>query len=132
MADVNRDGIDDVTFADSYDSQSFLGAPSGFSAIRIGSIGLTSGGTCIDAGEFNGDGWPDPVIGASQRGKVFLNARNGSFATVRSFDCGALVTGVEAGDLDGEGDLDVVRAVSIGADVGDGQPNVVHHGSGTE
>ncbi|MHC4450103.1 MAG: FG-GAP repeat domain-containing protein, partial [Planctomycetota bacterium] len=110
VIDVNQDGILDLAFANAYESQYFLGAADGFSSNRYGSIGLTAAGTCIDSGDFNGDGWPDLVIGAYTRGMVFLNARNGSFARVQSFECGALVTDVEVGDLDGDGEDDIVVA----------------------
>ena len=114
VGDFNGDGHADLAALDeSFGVWVFLGNGDGtFQAARDYSIPQANS---LAAGDTNGDGLTDLVVGGSGTGTVLLGNRDGSLHRGSSFDLGrgpvGLVTGAMVlADLTGDGIVDVVSA----------------------
>ena len=122
LADFNRDGIPDLVGM-SCSGQGFCtqvgmapGQPGGF----FGATTLYTAGnhpTAIVAADVNGDGNPDLLVTNDESDSdfvskgtlsVFIGLGNGTFLPQTKYEVGYFPKAVQAGDLDGDGDLDVV------------------------
>jgi hypothetical protein len=148
--DVNGDGYDDVIVgAEEYDAGQtgegaafvFLGSATGIADATLASasaqlesdqIGALMGGSVAGAGDVNGDGWDDVIVGADgytnvQFGEgaafVFLGSSSGiadgdptkAYAQLESNQASAgMGSGVAgAGDVDGDGLADVIVGAAL-------------------
>jgi len=143
-ADFDGDGKVDLATANtsSDDAVVFVGNGDGtFQAgVHYGYASINSNGTCvsdssIDAGDLNGDGRIDIVIGCGTtfRAKVLLNQGNGTFPASNSplivlYATGNRVRDVRLGELNNDGSLDMVTA---NGNTGTGEGNMsVFEGTG--
>ncbi len=142
LGDIDGDGDLDA-FMGTYSGYSTLGGPvtvwlndgSGF--FNDSGQSLHAGYTAL--GDLDGDGDLDvylavPDDGCSMGDRVYLNDGNGIFTDSGQRLAGCINTGIDLGDLDGDGDLDAYvggYAVSMFDPVG--QPNKIwlNDGSGT-
>ena len=139
-ADLNGDGSFDLAVAnDGSNSLSvLLGVGNGtfFSAVSY-PTGLVPKGVGI--GDINGDGLAD-LLSANTAGNypvccnpggdtigLLVNTGSGTFAAAQPYTVGTTPFGVSAGDLDGDGDLDVVTANWHSNDV-----TVLRNGGGSQ
>ena len=117
IADVDGDGKLDLVVA--------IGGSGGVEVLRNVGAGAFAPGVSYNAGappavalavgDFNGDARPDVAVvnaGDGQGGSVsvLLNTGNGTFGTATSHGVGILPTSIAAGDLNGDGALDLVVA----------------------
>jgi hypothetical protein len=123
LGDLDGDGLADLAVAnDGSDTLSVLRSrPNGtFMAAVHHPVGDTPKGVAI--ADINGDGQAD-LLSANTAGNypmccnpggdtisLLLNTGNGSFAAAQTYSAGTTPFAVAAGDLDGDGDLDVVTA----------------------
>ncbi|MCH7636266.1 MAG: VCBS repeat-containing protein, partial [Proteobacteria bacterium] len=125
IADFNSDGYEDIAFAEFSSGQaSYImfndgsGSPTPFSGANIVELGdATLKGNSITAGDIDGDGDMDIVLGIiSGYVRVFRNDGFGAFEEAVIEDTGAAsvinfaLSAVLLGDLDQDGDLDIVAA----------------------
>lgn len=72
----------------------------------------TTGATRIVAGDFNGDSYPDVAIvtaAAVVSGlEIHLNNRSGGFTFSAAFALGSFITGLQMGDLNADGNIDLI------------------------
>ena len=126
--DINGDGYSDVVVGDDAGNVSlFLGAASGLSATALttinGGADATFGATVAGAGDVNGDGYGDIVVGdAAGNVYVFNGSASGITVTLATGASATITGGVDltfgasvagAGDINGDGYSDVI--------VGDGE-----------
>ena len=117
MGDFNEDGVPDLVAAH-VDTVNFPDGPAGFVIFSMPSFtvidsesgfGITTR-TAV-AGDFNGDGNQDVLVGDEQIGRVRLYTGNGSGGVTFAAEQGLTDSGVsriEVLDLDGDGDDDFV------------------------
>ncbi len=143
VADFNRDGYRDVVSGAYVSNQDgpfvFYGTAEGSlqDGIQVENWGNNIP-TDVQAGDFNGDGWPDFVSSIFSPGnciRVNINQGNGTFLPSVVYAAGGNPSGVGVGDLNGDGKLDIVNSngsqndntisVFIGNGNGTFQPQVV-------
>ena len=119
--DVNRDGFADVIVGDPGSSVAYIymGSSSGVAttpaATLIGPGGSSFGWDVSSAGDVNGDGYADVVVGANQAAYVFLGGSTGLATTALAVLPGSSVSNQrtaasDAGDVNHDGYADVVVA----------------------
>lgn len=122
VADFNGDGIPDIvvpdynfsfTYLQGYGDGTFRGAQDFYSPVPGG---FSAGATAIAVGDFNGDGYPDLVVGnygfnppnGSGIGvTVFLSNSDGSLRPGINLGKGGSYEGVAVADFNGDGSLDI-------------------------
>ena len=144
--DVNGDGYSDFVVVSSYIGLAhlYLGGPSGpasqpvlsFSFLGAGFPGGVNFGNIVNAaGDVNGDGYGDVVIGATGKGYLFFGGSNGlvpSTPPSTPFSIALFGSGISSGqdyvassgDINGDGFGDLVVAAPLSGGIGgDGMPN---------
>ncbi len=122
--DFNGDGIADLATAEGYAVSTFLGNGDGtFKAAQKNSWPEVNP-LFLATGDFNGDGFTDLAVSDTAiRGSVFLLLNNGD-GTFSKTDLtpatGIFVGGIAAGDLNGDGILDLVLADGVTVLLGKG------------
>jgi hypothetical protein len=128
VADVNGDGVQDIICAagpgggpqvrvfDGTTGQAFAGTLGSFYAIQPGSF---TGGIFVAAGDVNGDGCADIIVGADAGGgpqvTVFSGKDGAMLSAFNAFD--PRFTGgvrVAAGDVNGDGKADIIAGMGAG------------------
>lgn len=137
VADLNGDGLPDILVTDQIYSYAYMkGYGDGtFQAGRDYYAPTTDGGQAyswdIASGDFNGDGFPDVVIGSACCDStvgitVFLSNGDGTLAAGVNYGSGGYYKNVAVGDFNQDGKLDIAAvdfltgAVQIFNGVGDG------------
>lgn len=131
--DVNGDGVEDVIVGASAGGGPHVRVISGANQGQIHSFmafdSAFSGGVNVAAGDVNGDGFADVIVGAgagaSPHVKVFDGRTGSLLQSFMAFDAGfAGGVSVASGDYDGDGKADVVT----GAGAGGGPHVLVYQG----
>lgn len=123
VADFNKDGNPDVAACNN------IFNPDGAVNVMLGNGDGTlqkpvqykvgSGAFGLDAGDLNGDGYPD-IVSASNRAasvSVLINKGNGLFNAVVDYPATEQPIAVTVGDLNGDGKIDVLSSSSKGVDI---------------
>jgi hypothetical protein len=125
--DVNGDGYADVVVGGGWTREPgrayvYLGGPGGtFDATADGRLtgedaGDLFGGSVASAGDVNGDGYADVIVGAAQRAYLYLGGAGPTFdanadgtIALEAVDAtGNPASVASAGDVNGDGDADIV------------------------
>ncbi|MGD1916142.1 MAG: GC-type dockerin domain-anchored protein [Phycisphaerales bacterium] len=147
VGDLNGDGVDDLMVVGDGIVYVVFGSDSGFNAefdlstldgdngFRLVPAGSSLGGSISAAGDVNGDGVADAVVGGARMAFVLFGRRDGFEPTVltseldgtngfaidgRTVDDSVGATVSTAGDINGDGFDDVATSAPYAGDVGDG------------
>lgn len=126
LVDVDGDGDEDlVVTVSNPDVVIYLNHRGTFEFAQAFEVGSNPGAT--RAADVNGDGWPDllTTVRNDDEIAVTLNDGAGTFGTPTGVMCGNAPRYIDAGDIDADGDRDVVVATSDGPGV------FVNDGTGT-
>lgn len=137
VADFNRDGNPDIAACNN------IFHPDGAVNVMLGNgdgslappeqYSVGAGAFGLDAGDLNGDGYPD-IVSASNRAasvSVLINTGTGTFEKAVDYTATARPIAVTVGDLQGDGKLDILSSSRQGTDIlagnGDGtfQPSIL-------
>jgi VCBS repeat-containing protein len=128
LGDFNRDGKLDAYVGDDYIPQRILYG-NGDGTFQAPLLLGPSQTRDVALGDVNGDGWLDLVTGTAAGVTIRLNNGSGGMSAPLTYAINGVnlgggavssvtVNGVSLGDIDGDGDLDIVAAVSNGATAG--------------
>jgi hypothetical protein len=114
--DVNGDGYDDVVVGSNGMAYLFVGSSSGLAETSRWTAPMTVStgnprGTVGGAGDVNGDGYDDVIVGSVGLAEVYHGSSDGLLSTPQWTVSGAFTFGLSAsraGDVDGDGFDDVV------------------------
>lgn len=126
-ADFDGDGIPDLVVSD---REQYLGSDSVLAVLYGNGDGTFYGpfGTVLNywyyygpvvVGDFNGDRKPDVAVGFDEGVLIFIN-NGGGFLPAVPYDPTVYVTGLAAGDMNGDGHLDLVTTDAVILGNGDG------------
>jgi hypothetical protein len=113
--DLNGDGIPDLAIANWYEVTVLLGNGNGTFQAPV-NYSVSSPTESIVIGDFNGDGIPDLALDSCCSGIfVLLGKGDGTFLPSTSYftDANNYDNGITAGDLNGDGKLDIAAAVDL-------------------
>ncbi|MDY3560335.1 FG-GAP-like repeat-containing protein [Gemmata sp. JC673] len=123
--DVNGDGVDDIVAAAGSGAAPHVKVFDGATGALLRSFFAFGtgflGGVSVAAGDVNNDGFADVITGAGAGGNGHVKVFDGATgAEIRSFLAYSGYTGgvfVAAGDVDGDGQLDVVTGSAVGGHI---------------
>lgn len=120
VADFNNDGIDDIfaISAASGTGQVLLGDSSGtFTLGSTAAYSVAISSVNSATGDFNNDGKQDLIINTNSGNVIKFLAGNGdgTFATATNFTAAGNHNGIKVGDVNGDGNLDIVGVNTAGA-----------------
>lgn len=125
FVDMNNDGFLDILETNTSGATNNLWINDGTGTFNQDAQSLGTSGNAVEAGDFNGDGYHDPIVAFDGNDQLYLNSSalvlsnsGGVFSSQNSNDVGI-------GDFDNDGDLDLVLA-----DEGSGNSVWLNNGAG--